>query len=391
MQDAHGGEIWPEEDGEDEWAQKKCYTSAIRTAIIADWLTTLGGTERVLQELCTLWPDAVLYTTVADERVLQQFSVRHAHVSKLQILYRILGRHQLLLFAMPRAIEDIDLRSFDLIISSSHAVAKGIIPPPHAFHICYCHTPARYAWEMEDEYLDDFHIPSMLRKPIKQRLKKLRRWDMTSSRRTDAFIANSSTTQERIMRIYARESTVIPPPVHDRFFAPPIQSSKDYFLSVGRLVPYKRLDLLIDVANATGIPLVIAGEGQDHHRLQHMAGKSVTFLGRVPEEELPTLYAEAKAFLFPAHEDAGIVPLEAQACGTPVIAYGKGGALDTIEEGKTGLFFTTQTAASLTTALETFQTMDWDRQYIRNHARQFSQERFRQHMRNFVHTQCTSH
>ena len=280
-------------------------------------------------------------------------------------------------------IEQIDLHDYDTILSSSHAIGKGIIPPSHAIHICYCHTPLRYAWEMEEEYLESYKIPRLLRPFVRRFLKKLRRFDLSTAKRVDTFIANSTTTQERILRTYGRDSIVIHPPAHDRFFhvplTPPISKSQHpYFLAVGRLVPYKRFDLLIEAANMLRCPLKIVGSGQDEKRLRKIAGPTVEFLGFVPDEDLPHLYAEAQALLFAPLEDAGVVPLEAQACGTPVIAYGKGGVLDTIKEEETGLFFHTQSAQSIVDALQKFREQSFDPQWIRSHAKQFSSTLFRE-------------
>ena len=288
---------------------------------------------------------------------------------------------------MPRAIESMDLRGYDVIVSSSHAVAKGIIPRPTAVHICYCHTPMRYAWEMEEQYFDDFRVPPRFRPLFRRMLKRIPRWDLTTAKRVDRFIANSRTTQERIQRIYARESVVIPPPVHDRFFRTPIPYPlfpTPYFLSVGRLVPYKRIDLIIAAAGKAGFSLKIAGEGQDRRRLQAMAGPTVEFLGPVPDDALPALYAGATALLFPTLEDAGLTPMEAQACGTPVIAYGKGGVCETVEDGVTGMFFQEQALESLLPVLEQFRTVSWDRSVIHAHARRFSAEKFREKVRETV-------
>ncbi len=306
--------------------------------------------------------------------------------TRLQKWYKLTGRHQILLPWMPRAVEDIDLRGFDVIFSSSHAVAKGIVPPATSTHVCYCHTPVRYAWEMEEEYLNDFNVPHFLRPTIRKQLKKIRRWDLGTAKRVDAFIANSTETQERIRRIYARESTVILPPVADHFFDTPMRplEQRSGFLAVGRLVPYKRFDLLIRIANALQLPLTIAGRGQDEQRLQKLAGPTVTFRGFVPDADLPALYAEARALLFPQHEDAGIVPLEAQACGTPVIALGVGGALDSVKDGVTGIFFRKQDEESLADAIRRFSAMTFDPDVIREHARQFSATRFRERIRTTV-------
>jgi len=304
----------------------------------------------------------------------------------LQLWYRILKQHHVLLPWMPQAIERMDLREFDVIVSSSHAVAKGIVPPSSAIHVCYCHTPMRYAWEMEKQYLEDYRVPHFLQPVIRKQLKHLRRWDLTTSKRVDVFVANSSTTQERIERTYARESIVIPPPVNDGLLSIPLPQNPDRsaFLAVGRLVPYKRFDLLIEAANELKFPLKIAGSGQDTARLKKLAGPTVEILGFVSEEDLYKLYANAKALLFPQIEDAGVVPLESLACGTPVIALGQGGVCDTIEDGNTGVFFQEQTIESLNDALQRFMHMKFDAQALREHARQFSGTRFRERMEEIV-------
>lgn len=352
----------------------------MRLALAADWLTTFGGAEHVLAQCIELFPDAPLYTTLARRGSLGPLDAADIRVSALQRWYNRTKQHQILLPWMPAAMESLDVRGFDVVLSSSHAVAKGVIVEPSTLHVCYCHTPVRYAWEMEEEYLRDFNVPRLLRKPIKRQLSRLRRWDLTSAKRVDVFIANSTTTQERIKRIYNRESIVISPPVDDRFFEASRlkhQISNDYFLAVGRLVPYKRFDLLIQVANELELPLKIAGRGQDEERLRKLAGPTVEFLGFVPEDDLPGLYANATALLFPQYEDAGIVLLEAQATGTPVIAYNAGGARDALVEGKTGIFFDAQTKDSVRDALKKFETLRFDRDVIRMHAKKFTREKFR--------------
>ncbi|KKW39508.1 MAG: Glycosyl transferase group 1 [Candidatus Peribacteria bacterium GW2011_GWC2_54_8] len=351
----------------------------LRLALIADWLPTFGGAEHVIAEFHCLWPEAPLFTTIANHGHIGPLDRANIHTSRLQYAYNLLHTHRLLLPWMPQTMENIDLRHFDVVLSSSHAIGKGVIPPPTAVHICYCHTPMRYAWEMEAQYLQDFHIPKILKGTVQKHLRRLRRWDLTSAQRVDHFIANSSTVQQRIERTYGRKSTVVHPPVSQRFFDTPLHSSvrKEYFLALGRLVPYKRFDLLVETANMLSLPLKVAGSGQDAQRLQRMAGPSVEMLGYVPDEDLPALYQGAKALLFPQLEDAGVTPLEAQACGTPVIALGKGGALDTVVNGKTGLFFEEQTVASLQSALRKFEGMQFDVKAIRSHAKAFSSDRFR--------------
>lgn len=380
--DESGG-VMDADDGEAREDNTRYPPSCMRTAIIADWLTTFGGAERVMVELATLYPEATIFTTVADRRCPHSIAQR-IQTTELQRWFGLLRRHQPLLPWMPRAVEGIDLRGYGIILSSSHAVAKGCIPPPTAVHVCYCHTPMRYAWEMEEEYLNDFRVPNLLRPWVRQVLRRLRRWDLQTAKRVDHFIANSTTTQERIKRIYNRESVVIPPPIHDRFFewdvcpSPEVLVPKSYFLSVGRLVPYKRIDLLIAAANARGWPLQVAGDGHDRRRLERLAGPTVRFLGHVPDDDLPPLYAGAYALLFPALEDAGLAPMEAQACGIPVIAYGKGGVCDTVEDGTTGILFREQSLSSLLDAIERLHQISWDHQRIRAHAWQFSAERFRE-------------
>lgn len=381
----------------------------MRTAIIADWLVTFGGAEHVLAELRGLYPHAPFFTTVAKKESLGPLKDADIRTTRLQTLYKLTKNHQVLLPFMPRAIEEIDLTGFDLIISSSHAVAKGIIPPSNALHICYCHTPVRYAWEMEEEYLRDFGVPGFLKPMVKHQLKKLRRWDLTSAQRVDLFIANSTTTQERIKRIYGRESVVIAPPVDERFFKDLMSKlrvtsdelrdletrnsklkTEPYFLAVGRMVPYKRFDLLIELANELKLPLKIAGRGQDEERLKKLAGPTVEFLGFVPDADLPGLYANAEALLFPQYEDAGIVLLEAQACGTPAIAFKAGGATDAIKEGETGVFFDAQNKESIQAALERFRTIAWNKAAIREHAHAFSQSAFRKAFTEAVEAATTS-
>ena len=365
----------------------------MQLAIVADWLPVFAGAEHVIAEFHTLWPNAPIFTTVTNKEKIGPLQDADIRTTYLQTPYRLTGKHQWLLPWMPRAIESIDLRGYDTILSSSHAIGKGIIPPSNARHICYCHTPMRYAWEMEEEYLDDFKIPKRLRRAIKQKLKHIRRWDMTSAARVDTFIANSTTTQDRIKRVYNRDSIVIHPPVSERFFevenGPSVAKAMDgkkrkeerernYFLAIGRLVPYKRFDLLIETANKLKLPLKIAGSGQDFTKLKAMAGPTVEMLGFVPDSDLPELYRNARALLFPQFEDAGVVPLEAQACGTPVVAFGKGGVLDTIKNGETGLYFDEQSVDSLSDAIKQFETMTFDSAAVSGFASSFSASRFKE-------------
>jgi len=358
----------------------------MRVAIITDWLTVFGGAEHAVLEMHKLWPEAPLYTTVTNPEKLGPLSTAHIRPSRLQRWFPSVKKHQLLLLFFPKAMEDMDLRGYDVILSSSHAVGKGILPPSNSVHVCYCHTPMRYAWEMENEYLEDFHVPKFLRKRAKLLLKQLRRWDLSTAKRVDTFIANSKETQKRIALTYGRESTVIPPPVDDRFLVSALIGKQDRkgFIAVGRLVPYKRFDLLIEAANAKGFPLTIIGKGQEEATLKKMAGPTVEFRGYVSDEDLPAMYGSAQALLFPQFEDAGIVPLEALACGTPVIAYAKGGALDSVIDGTTGYLFSEQTKEDLLAAMDRFHTHTFEPQSLREHAKQFSAERFRKQIKKVV-------
>lgn len=358
----------------------------MKLAIVADWLPTYGGAEHVVAALSGVWPKAPIFTTVAARTslpdALQRADIR---VSPLQKIYQLLKRHQILLPWMPQVVENIDLAGYNVVLSSSHAVGKGIIPPSDSVHICYCHTPMRYAWEMEEEYLKDFHIRGFLKKFVRAELKRIRRWDLTTAKRVDHFIANSSETQARIKRIYGRDSVVIPPPVDARFFDLPLSDARGgYFLAIGRLVPYKRFDLLIELANALKLPLKIAGKGDDESRLKKLAGPTVEFVGYVGEEDLPSLYKKADALFFPQVEDAGIVPMEAQACGTPIIGFAAGGILDVVLPAVTGVLAKAQTVESFTEAVQQFQSLTWNHEAIRAHARQFHIDVFKDRIRGEV-------
>ncbi|HCI03331.1 MAG: glycosyltransferase [Candidatus Peribacteraceae bacterium] len=356
--------------------------------IVADWLPLYAGAEHVIAEFHKLWPDAPIFTTIANHGNLGPLNDADIRTSHLQKWYKLLGKHhRILLPLMPSEMELFDLDEFDVILSSSHAIGKGIIPPSNAKHICYCHTPMRYAWEMERKYLEDSNIPKFFWKRIRRKLNEIRRWDMTTAKRVDLFIANSTTVADRIKKIYNRDSTVILPPVADRFFNKEVNcqlSIVNCYLALGRLVPYKRFDLLIECANKYNLPLKIAGKGPDESRLKNLAGPTVEFLSFVPDEKLPEIYANSKALLYPQEEDAGIAPLEAQSQGTPIIAFRKGGALDTIAEDMSGVFFSQQTVQSLKGAIDRFENMSFDSDAIKQRAEEFRAGRFRKRIEDIV-------
>lgn len=358
----------------------------MKVALTADWIMAAGGAEQVMGAFADAFPDSPIYTTVAAENLQGPLAKADVRTCGLQRWYRLLKKHQPLLPWMPRAMESFDLRGYDAVLSSSHAVGKGVLPPPGAVHVCYCHTPMRYAWFMEDDYLRDFKIPRLLWPMVKRKLAGLRAWDLATSKRVDVFLANSETTAKRIKDVYGRESTVIHPPVDDRYFDVPLRTANEapYFVAVGRLVPYKKFDLLIEAANAGKFRLKIAGSGQDGERLKKLAGPTVEFLGYVKDEDLPALYAGAEALLFPQEEDAGIVLLEAQACGTPVIAYKAGGAVDLTEEHVSAELFPEQTPASLMAAMAHFMARTWDRTTIRERVRECRRSTFERRVKDVV-------
>jgi len=293
-------------------------------------------------------------------------------------------KHQWLLSLMPTAVEMMNLDEFDVVLSSCHSVSKGVITKPETLHISYCHTPMRYAWEEWDFETRLQKFPRLLHPMIRKQIKKIRRWDFAAAQRVDQYIANSSHIGKQIKKHYERDSVVIYPPVHTQKFKPVSKPTEDYYFSAGRLIPYKKFDLLVETFNKLEKPLKIAGTGPELERLKKMAGPTVEVLGYVDEKELIELYANCRAFLFPQIEDAGIVPLEAMACGRPVIALSRGGSLDTMIDGKTGVLFDSQTVGSLSKAIERFEGMKFDPKFIRKHAEQFDVEHFKERVKNFV-------
>ena len=351
----------------------------------------MRGGERVLEILCDLYPEADLYTLLhAKERLSKRIEGMRIKTSFVQRFPGVSKYYRSYLSFFPAAIEHFDLRGYDLIISSSHCVAKGILPMPEALHISYCYTPMRYVWDMQFEYFRDSGNPwkNLL---ISSVANYLRIWDVTSSQRVDEFVAISRYVQRRIKKYYRRESTVIYPPVNCDFFQPSEKAQEgDYFLMVTAIVPYKRVDLAVEAFNRSGRSLLVVGDGQGMKRLKKRAGKNIVFLGWQSDEKLRDYYRGCKALIFPGKEDFGIVPLEAQACGKPVIAYGEGGVLETVrpypQERPTGVFFESPTAESLIRAVELFEENrdQFDPQAIRENALPFDQKIFKERIRSFV-------
>lgn len=356
----------------------------IKPAIVADWLTNLGGAERVISSFHHILPNAPIYTSLYNPTEIAFLKDAIVKPSCLQSLPKFLRRHQLFIKWMPYIFENINLGEYDLVLSSSHACSKGVITKPETLHICYCHSPMRYVWDDWQEYIRQYGMGNIVSKMIMWNLHKLRLWDRLAADRVDIFIANSQFVAKRIWKYYRRSSTVIHPPVDTDRFTPKGAKEGDYFLAVGRLVPYKRFDLLVSAFNENGLKLKICGNGQQYRALKSQARKNIEFLGNVPESSLPKLYRDCRAFLFPQCEDFGIAPLEAMASGRPVVAFQAGGALETVMAEKTGVFFEKQSVPSLNHAIHAISKMKFDPKTIRRHAEKFSIPRFEKEMSDFI-------
>ncbi|GHO43131.1 glycosyltransferase [Ktedonospora formicarum] len=357
----------------------------MKVALVHDYLNQMGGAERVVLALHELFPDAPIYTSIYDpDRVDPAFRKIDVRTSFMQKLPMVTKHHQPYLPFYPFAMEKLDLRGFDLVLSSSSAFGKGVITRPETTHICYCHTPMRWCWNYE-EYVEREQLGKIARTVLPFMITGLRVWDQMSAMRVDHFIANSPVIAERIRKYYRRESIFIPPPVDaSRFpFDPNIQAG-EYFLILSRLVPYKRIDLAIEACNRLRLPLVVIGGGRDEEILKRMAGPTIQFLGHLPDHEVVRYVTHCRAFLFPGEEDFGITPLEVQAAGRPVVAYGAGGALSTVIEGVTGAFFREQTVESLTEVLAKFDARAYNPLAIRNHALEFDTPRFQRRILQFI-------
>jgi glycosyltransferase involved in cell wall biosynthesis len=357
----------------------------MKVALVHDYLNQMGGAERVVMAFHEMFPDAPIYTSIYDpERVDPGFRRMDIRTSFMQKLPLVTKYHQPYLPFYPYAMESLDLRGYDLVLSSSSAFGKGVITRPETMHICYCHTPMRWCWNY-DEYVEREQLGKIARRVLPFYITKLRIWDQTSAMRVDHFIANSPVVAGRIRKYYQRDAVVIPPPVEvSRFPFGPATEPQDYFLIVSRLIPYKRIDLAIEACNCLQLPLKIIGGGRDLQRLKRLAGPTIQFMGWLSDEEVLYYYAHCRALLFPGEEDFGITPLEAQACGRPVIAYGSGGARTSVIDGVTGTFFHEQTVDSLATVLASFNEHSYDLQTIRNHALEFDMPRFRRRILQFI-------
>ncbi len=355
-----------------------------RIAFVCDWLTGMRGGEKCLEVLCEDFPDATLYTLLhIPGTVSQPIESRKIVTSFLQHVPKIGKNYRYFLPFMPFAARTLRMPPCDIVVSLSHAVAKSVVPPKGVPHLCYCYTPMRYAWHMKDSYFGDKR--SLKSKAIELILSRLREWDRKTSSRVTQFVAISRTTQERIRDCYGRDSLIIYPPVDTDFYTPsPNPVREDYYLAFSAFAPYKRLDLAIEACNRLKKKLVVIGTGQNAAQLQKGAGPTVTFLGWLSNEEIREHLRKCKALLFPGEEDFGIVPVETNACGTPVICFGKGGATETINplesNAPTGVWFSEQTVDAVINAIEQREKFDFDPKGLREQALKFSRETYRTKM-----------
>ena len=348
-----------------------------RSAIVHDWLTIPGGSEKVLFELLELLPDAELFTAVYDRSRWPALHDRDVNVSFIDRLPGAQRHYPKLLPLMNMAFESFDLSDFDLVVSSSHSCAKNVLTGSETLHLCYCHTPMRHAWE--PRHLNGELGPgsSMAARML---LGRLRRNDLLGASRPDLFVANSNHVAARIRKHYRRDALVIPPPVNvERHLHRP-RNEQDFYLVLGRVVPYKKVDLAVGACATLGRPVKVVGEGRGLEAARAAAGPDAEFLGYLPDEDVAELLSGARALLFPGEEDFGIVPVEAQAAGVPVIAYREGGIQDTVLEGETGVFHAEQTVTSVASAILQFESMQFDEYRIRANARRFGSARFRAEM-----------
>lgn len=349
-------------------------------ALVHDYLNQSGGAERVLKVLCDMFPHAPIFTLLYDEKKTGgEFLGKNIHTSFLQRIPGSRRFHRVFAPFMPFAAERLDLRAYDLIISSSESFAKGVLKRPDALHICYCHTPARFLWEGHQEHLAQSHIPFLFKAIAPFFLTYLRVWDFFASRSVDMFLANSHFVAARIKKYYRREARVIHPPVSLREFSA-VHQKKDYYLLLMRLVPYKRPEIVIEAFNQLGLPLYVVGDGPMRKKFLARAKANITFLGAKPHREVGKYYGEAKALLFPQEEDFGISALEACAAGTPVIAFRQGGAKEIIREDVNGVFFAKQTSEDIVQAVKVFQKKHFDAKLIRKSVEGFDEKRFKHEM-----------
>lgn len=367
----------------------------MRVAIVHDYLTQYGGAERVAEALAEMFPAAPIYTLFYDPQKtrgrFEERTIAESFWARVPVLGRVIRNHnQLFFWLLPMAVERFDLRGYDLVISSSATFAKGARKSPAALHICYCHTPTRYLWDDVRKYVTGFYAIPFVRLVGGIFLWMVRRWDRRAAERPDVFIANSKHTAAKIKAAYGRDAqAVIYPPVDVEWWRAASggvpAKKRDYVLMVGRMLAYKRFDIGIEASRRLGVPLKIVGEGREFERLRKSAPQHVEFLGWLPDAALAKLYAHARALLMPQVEDFGIVAVEALACGTPVIAYGRSGAAEIVRDGENGILVSQQTVEAFIEALRRLGHSNFDQEAIRASAERFSKERFKKELADFIH------
>lgn len=362
--------------------------STLSVAIVHEWFVSYAGSEKVVEQLLRVFPQADVFCLVdfLEDGDRQSIGLTRTHTSFIQSLPGSQRRFRSYLPLMPLAIEQFDLDGYDLVISSSHAVAKGVLTRPDQLHISYVHTPIRYGWELQHQYLRQANLTHGLKSAfVRVVLHYLRLWDVLSANRVDVFVANSAFIASRIRNTYRRSAHVIYPPVAVHRFEP-IASREAFYLSVCRFVPYKRLDVVIEAFTSLTLPLVLIGDGEERPRLQALAGANITFLGYQSDVVVKDYMQRCKAFIYAAEEDFGITLIEAQAAGAPVIAYNRGGASETVLNDTTGILFSEQTANSLVNAVKAFEAGQYtfDEQTIRSNAQNYTNDRFRQEFQQFT-------
>jgi len=362
----------------------------MKIALVHELLHKYGGAERVLQVLADMFPDAPIYTLVYDEKKVGHiFPKQRVITSYLQRYFRFIKRPQPFLSKMSQAIESFDFSGYDLVISSSSAFAHGILTPLKTKHICYCHSPMRYAWDYTHQYRNDKSggffggIKNFL---ISKTLREIRIWDKVASDRPDLYLSNAKTVQKRLQKYYQLSSEVVYPPVDISRFTSQKSSSQSYFLIVSALTRFKRIDLAINVFNQLKLPLYIIGGGQDEKYLKSLANSNIKFLGRCSDEDVQKYMEQAYAFIFPGEDDFGITPVESMAAGTPILAYAKGGALETVQAGVTGEFFDQQTIESLSNGVKRLVNNydSYDIKKLRLRATDFSKQKFIDNIKKIV-------
>ena len=359
----------------------------MKKALIHDWYYINGGAEKVIHSFNNIWNDLDLYALVdflndKDRRYI--LNGKSVNTSFIQRLPTAKSNHRKFLQLFPYAIEQFDLREYDLILSSSASIAKGVLTNHNQLHICYCHSPMRYAWDLYHQYLNESSFGFFKRTYAKKVLHKVRMWDVINTNRVDVFVANSNYIKGRIKKIYNRDAKVIYPPVNVKNLV--LEKNKeDYYFTASRMVPYKKMDLIVRAFN--NMPdkqLIVAGDGPEYKKIKSIAKSNIKLLGFLEENKLKEYISRAQAFVFAAEEDFGIIPVEAQACGTPVIAYNKGGLRETVLDMETGILFNNQTEKSINDAVKKFETLKFDYDAIRKNSLRFSKERFEKEIKDFV-------